>query len=172
MAEENTTPDATPEKTPDKEPTGTPPATEDAPLGDAGQKALDAFKSRAREAEARVKELQPLADKARELEEAQQTELEKAQAKLTKAEKATATAASKLLRYEVAQEKEVPAKLVALLTATSRDDLLTQADLILENTKAGEVPPDFDGGAREAAPENETPEDAHNAQVLKMLGIN
>ena len=46
---------ATPDPTPAPEPTDDAPRNEDAPLGEAGQKALDAFKQRAREAEAKAK---------------------------------------------------------------------------------------------------------------------
>jgi hypothetical protein len=147
------------------------PAATEAPLGEAGQKALEAMKQRARDAEAQLKELKPLAEKARELEDAQKSELEKAQGKLTKAEQAAADANAKLLRFEVAQEKEVPAKLVPLLTAKTKEDLEAQADLILENVKAGEESPDFNGGAREPAPDPKTPEEAHNETFLQALGL-
>jgi len=46
-------------------------------LGDAGKKALDSERKARREAEARLKELEPLAQKAQALEDAQKTELER-----------------------------------------------------------------------------------------------
>lgn len=146
------------------------PETKDAPLGDAGEKALEAWKQRARDAEAKAKELAPLADKARELEEANKSELEKAQGKLTKAEQAQADAEAKLLRYEVAQEKEVPAKLVPLLTATSREDLETQADLIKENAKESAPKTDFDAGVRDTAEKPKNPEEAHRDFLMTVFG--
>lgn len=53
-----------------------------AELGDEGKRALDAERTRAKAAEARVKELEPLAAKARELEDANRTEVEKLTAAL------------------------------------------------------------------------------------------
>lgn len=104
-----------------------------------------------------------------EIEAENATEIEKANRAKTKAEQDAAEAKTKLLRYEVAQEKEVPAKLVPLLTATDKESLEAQADLILENAKPAE--PSFDGGAREPAPEPKTPEEQHNQQLLQMLGL-
>lgn len=169
MADEST--GATPAPESASAPDSTPAATEDAPLGEAGQKALDAFKARAREAEAKLKELEPLAARAQELEDANKSELEKLTGKLSKTEKEAAEAKARLLRYEVAAEKEVPSKLVPLLTASSKEELEAQADLILENAKPAEPAPDFDGGAREPAPEAKTPEEQHNENVLALLGI-
>lgn len=106
-----------------------------------------------------------------QLREANASELEKAQGKATKAERERDEARALLLRYEVAQEKEVPAKLVPLLTATDKAGLEAQADLILENAKPGDTPPpDFDGGPREPAPSTKTPEQEHNDLVLGLFG--
>ena len=143
------------------------PRNEDAPRGDAGQKALEAFKSRAKEAEKQAKEL---AAQLEARDEAEKSELEKAQGKLSKAEKAAAEATAKLLRFEVANDLEVPAKLVPLLTARDREGLEMQANLILENAKTAPAP-NFDGGAREAAPEPVEPGKAHNALLLQLAGI-
>lgn len=121
------------------------------------------------EAASNRKEAQEAKAKVEEFEQANASELEKAQGKLTKAEQAKAEAEAKLLRYEVAQEKEVPAKLVPLLTATTKEDLEAQADLILENAKPAS--PDFDGGAREPAPEPKDASEAHNELVAKIFGL-
>ena len=123
---------------------------------------------RAENAKRRI-EAQQLEERLEELEGANKSEAEKAQAKASKAEQRAAEAEAKLLRHEVAQEKEVPAKLIPLLTATSREDLEAQADLILEN--AGKpAPPDFDGGVREPAPEPKEPGQAHNELVTALFG--
>lgn len=103
-----------------------------------------------------------------ELEQQNQSELEKAQTKVQKAEQRAVDAEARLLRFEVAQEKEVPAKLVPLLTASDRDGLESQADLILENAKT-EPTPDFDGGPRDPAPEPKTPEQSHDSFVGALL---
>lgn len=104
-----------------------------------------------------------------EIEAENATELEKANKAKTKAEQDAAEAKTKLLRYEVAQEKEVPAKLVPLLTATDKEGLEAQADLILENAKPDN--PDFDGGARQAPPDPQTPEQQAQAVTLAALGL-
>lgn len=109
--------------------------------------------------------------KAAELDEikaANASEIEKAQGKATKAEQRAADAEAKLLRYEVAQEKNVPGRLVPLLTASSKEELESQADLILENAKPAD--PDFDGGPRDPAPEPKTPEQEHNDVVTALFG--
>lgn len=111
---------------------------------------------------------QELEAKLNEYEERDKSELEKLTGKLTKAEAAQKDAEAQLTRYAVAQEKEVPAKLVPLLTAATREELESQADLILENAKPAD--PDFDGGTREPAPEPKTPEGSHNEIVQALLG--
>lgn len=138
----------------------------DTPLGTEGEKALDIWKQRAKEAEKVAKDARAALE-ARE--EAEKSDLEKAQGKVQKAEGAKAEAEAKLLRYEVASEKEIPAKLVPLLTATDREGLEAQADLILENAPKQPENPDFGGGAREPAPENKTPEEEHNALIAKLF---
>ena len=153
------TPAATPEATEE-------PRNEDEPLGEAGQKALDAFKSRAKEAEKRAKEAE---SKLQEREDAEKSELERAQGKLTKTEQELAEARTILLRNEVADEMEVPSKLRPLLTAASKEELEAQANLILENAAKPEEPK-FDGGARDPSPDPKTPEDALRELVTGLLG--
>lgn len=114
-------------------------------------------------------DLKAKAAKLDEIEQANASELEKAHGKTERETARADQAEAKLLRYEVAQEKEVPAKLVPLLTATDKESLEAQADLILENAKPAE--PSFDGGARDPAPDPKTPDQQHNEQLLGMLGI-
>lgn len=104
-----------------------------------------------------------------EIEQANASELEKAQKAAQKAQGEAQEASVKLLRYEVAQEKEVPAKLVPLLTASSKEELEVQADLILENAKP--ATPDFDGGTREPTEPELSPEQEHNRLFLRQLGL-
>lgn len=125
--------------------------------------------AREREKYKDVPELRKAADRLKEIEEANASELEKAKKAAEKAQQQAAESATKLLRYEIAQEKEVPAKLVPLLTATDKESLEAQATLLLENVKP--ETPDFNGGARQPAPDPKTPEEQHNAALLGMLGI-
>lgn len=124
------------------------------------------------ETQAEIKKLRAEAaqyrTKAQEYEDAQKSEVQKAETKAQRAEAAKAEAEAKLLRYEVANEKEVPAKLFPLLTASTRDELEAQAALILETAKP--AAPDFDGGPREPAPEPTAPDAQHNELVSALLG--
>lgn len=149
----------------------TTPAAEDAAPTTPDPKTFDEgyVKQLRAEAAAGRKARQDLEAKIAEFEERDKSETEKLTGKITKAEQKAAEAESKLLRYEVAQEKNVPAKLVPLLTGQTREDLEAQAALILENPKPAE--PDFDGGPREPAGPAKTPEEEHNELFLKQLGI-
>ncbi len=109
------------------------------------------------------------AAKLEEIENANASELEKAQKKAAEAERIANESTAKLLRFEVANDLEVPAKLVPLLTATDREGLEAQANLILENAKT--ATPNFDGGARKPAEEELSPEEAHNKLFLKAVGL-
>lgn len=112
---------------------------------DDGLKAdLTAERRKRHDLEARLKELEPLATKALELEDAQKTVAEKLQAKLTAAETDGADAKSALLRLEVALDKAPagmePAKIRSLagrLRGKNREEL--EAD-------ATELFADFGGG--------------------------
>ena len=161
MADDTTTPEAKPEAPPEDPKV---PAGADNP--DAVKNALNAERKAAKDAKRRAEAAEA---KVREYEEANASELEKAQAKVAKAEQAKAEAEARLTRFEVASEKEVPPKLVPLLTATSREELEAQADLIIENAKT-EPDPEFDGGARDPAPDPESPETAHDKLVTQLIG--
>ena len=138
---------------------------------DAVKAALDAERARAKAAEKKANEL---AAKVEEFESANQSELEKLTGKLTKLEQAKADAEAKLLRFEVAKEKEVPAEAVDFLTGDTREELEAKADKILELVKSrtqNEPEPDFDGGPREPTNDPKTPEQAHNELAAALFGI-
>jgi hypothetical protein len=118
-------------------------------------------------------DLKAKAAKLDEIEAANASEIEKAQAKATKAEQAAAQAEAKLTRFEVAAEKQIPADALDLLNGSSREELEASAEKILALVKnrTTQNEPDFDGGAREPAPDPQTPEEAHNKAVLGMLGL-
>ncbi|MCB0829226.1 MAG: hypothetical protein KDB62_10510, partial [Solirubrobacterales bacterium] len=92
-------------------------------------------------------DLKAAAAKLEEIEQANSSELEKAQKKAAQAEKELAQTRVDLLRSDVMVDKEIPAKLAILLTATDKEGLEAQADLLLENAKPDV--PDFDGGVRD-----------------------
>lgn len=86
------------------------------------------WEQRAKDANAKLKELEPVAAKAVELEEASKSELQKAQERAEAAERALADATVAAARAEVAAEKGVP---VALLSGDSREALIASADALL-----------------------------------------
>ena len=86
------------------------------------------WEQRAKDANAKLKELEPVAAKAVELEESQKSELEKAQERAERAERALAEASATAVRAEVAAEKGVP---VALLSGDSREALIASAEALL-----------------------------------------
>lgn len=105
-------------------------------LGDAGKKALAEERRARREAEARLKELEPLAAKARQLEEAKKSEAEKLTEKLTAAEKRAAEAESKALRMEVATAKGLTQAQAKRLVGTTKEELEADADDLLKSFDA------------------------------------
>jgi hydroxylamine reductase (hybrid-cluster protein) len=137
---------------------------------DAVKHALSAERAAKKAAEKRANEL---AAKVEEFENQNRSELERLTAKVTKAEQAKGEAETRLLRYEIAAEKQVPADALDLLNGTTREELEASADKILNLVKSRtdtDKAPDFDGGAREPAPDAD-PATAHNREVLKLLGI-
>jgi NADPH-dependent glutamate synthase beta subunit-like oxidoreductase len=154
---EGQTPDATPESKEGQEPTS---KTFDA----AYVQQLRAENARHR------KEAQEARAKAEELEARDQSEVEKLTTQKTKLERERDDAKSALLRYEVAAEKQIPPDAVDLLVGNTREELEAKADKILTFAKQSAPTPEFDGGAREPAPEPTTPEQAHNELAVQLFG--
>lgn len=157
-----------PENTPES---GQEPASTDEPVV---KQTFDAdyVKQLRAEAASHRKEAQEVKQRLQELEDRDASELEKAQNKVTKEAQRAEAAEARLTRYEVAAEKQVPAEAVELLTGSTREELEAQADKILSFAAKPEAPaPEFDGGAREPAPEVLTPEQSHNRLFLEQLGL-
>jgi hypothetical protein len=143
MADDHTTP-ATGDTSPGQDTTAEPQTADLDPatgLGDAGKRALAAERVARREAEARVKELEPLAAKARELEEAGKTELQRLTEQLTTAQADATAARGELLRLTVATAKGLPAKLAARLQGDTEEDLAADADALLAAFPTAPTPP-------------------------------
>lgn len=120
------------------------------------------YRTEAQEAKSRVEEF----------ESANQSELEKLTGKLNKEAEARKAAESSLLRFTVAAEKQIPSDAVDLLTGNTREELEAKADKLLALTQSRPEPePDFDGGAREPAPEPKTAEEQANDTFLQLLGL-
>ncbi len=121
----------------DDKPEPTPEPTE---LGEGGKKALEAERKARRDAEARLKELEPLAAKAKELEDSSKSEIERATEKLTDAERRANDAEARALRIEVAAEKGIPLTQAKRLVGATREELEADADEYLEANKGPEKP--------------------------------
>jgi hypothetical protein len=119
----------------------------DVELGEAGQKALDAFKQRARDAE---KQAKALAAKVKEFEDRDKSEQDKLEERATTAETKAQAAEAKVLRFEVATAKKLPLELADRLQGASKADLEADADRLLELVKPNGKPEgDADAGKGE-----------------------
>jgi hypothetical protein len=117
------------------------------------------------------KEAQEAKQRAQEYEDRDKSELEKLTGKVSKAERERDDARSALLRYEVAAEKQIPPEAVDLLVGNTREELEARADKILQFAQKPAPTPEFDGGARDPAPEPKTPDQAHNEVVAALFGV-
>lgn len=89
------------------------------------------WKAEARKWESRAKADHELANKWREYETSQKSEHEKLADALAQAKAEASEASSKLLKYEVASQKGIPADALDLLVGSNREDLETAADKLL-----------------------------------------
>lgn len=142
-----TTDAPTPTPPPNLDPSTTPPAPpakgDDEPLGEPGKKALDAERKARRDAEARLKELEPLAEEARKRAEADKSETTKLNEALNGEREARTAAERDLLRYTVAADKGVPANLVKFLSGTTKEEVEQSATELL--TELGTAKPSMPG---------------------------
>lgn len=156
------------------------PATEPVPaddiptgLGEAGQKALAAerrLKTAAeKQAKATQKQLDDMTARLKQYEDAQKSDLDKAADRATTAEAAAASATAKLLRYEVAAKKKLPAEWAARLQGSTAEELETDADQLLAalGTQQQRQAPSYDGGVRKSAA---APTDM-NALIRRQAGL-
>jgi len=116
----------------------------------------------------KVRELEPLASKAKELEDAGRTELEKLTARAEQAERERTEIGNRALRLEVAFEKGLTPAQAKRLVGANRDELEADAEEILRDFPAlkpdGRPKGDVDQGVRRtAAPSN--PKQADLAQI-------
>lgn len=101
-------------------------------LGDAGKKALEEERRARREAEARLKELEPIAARAQELEDAQKSNEEKLAEKVNAAEARARKAEIDLCRYRVALKKGLTETQARRLVGDDETAMETDADELLE----------------------------------------
>jgi hypothetical protein len=82
----------------------------------------------------RLKELEPLAQRAQEFEEAQKTETQRAVEAQQAAEERAVKAERDALRYRVAVDKGLRPELIDFLTGESQEDIEAKADTLLALT--------------------------------------
>jgi hypothetical protein len=127
----------------------TPDATESSePQGNAASETD--WKAEARKWEARAKADHDAANKWREFEENQKSEVEKMTDELTRYRTEASEASVKLLRYEIAAQKGIPSEAIELLKGDSREELEAAADklldLIANQSKTNTPKPDMNQG--------------------------
>lgn len=131
--------------------------------------------AREREKYSNHDELKAAAERLREIEESNKSELEKATSQRDKFKGEAESKAAEIVRLRVALEKGLTgdrADLVDRLRGNTAEELAADADKLLELVKdKGEPTPEFDGGVREPAPQPSSPEEQHNAAVLQLLGL-
>lgn len=147
---------------------GTQEPPKDEPLGEAGLSALERERLARREAEATLKRFQ------------EQTEFEKAQESRNERERIAAerdrfksqaeSAESTLLRVRVAAQKNLTPGLALRLQGDTEAEMIADADRLLEEFKSVQPRTGFDGGARQPAPQEKSPEQAHTDLILGLLG--
>jgi hypothetical protein len=121
----------------------------DEPQGDKTE--ID-WKSEARKWEGRAKAAKAdseAAAKWKEYEQSQKSEYEKLAEKLESAEALASEASAKLIRYEVASQKSIPAEAIDLLTGSTREELEQAAEKLLSlmaNQSKTPIKPDLNQG--------------------------
>lgn len=106
---------------------------DDEPLREPGKKALERERQRADDAE---REKAALAARLKQLEDAGLTDQQKIERDLAEAKSAAAKATAQLLRYTVAEEKELPAGWANRLQGSTREELEADADALLKQLAA------------------------------------
>lgn len=118
--------------------------TSDDGLSDAGRKAIREERRARREAESRLKDFEA---QLKEFQDRDKTEAEKLAERAQSAEQKAAQAEARLLRFEVAADKKVPAELVEFLTGDTKEEMAAKADALLAHVKPADAT-DFDNGVR------------------------
>lgn len=115
------------------------------------------------------KEAETLRLKLKEFEDRDKTEAQKLTERATDAETKAAQATARLLRYEVASDKKLPAGWAQRLQGSTKEELEADADKLLADLGAQQQrnTPSYDGGVRKPAA---APTDM-NALIRKMAGL-
>lgn len=150
MADENTTPAEGEEAATTSETSEALAAQTDDGLGDAGKRALQEERRKARAAQRELAELQK---RLQEFEDRDKTEAQKLAERAAAAEKSAASAQAELLRFRIAADKKLPAELASRLQGSTPEEMVEDADklLALFNAQQQRQAPSYDGGVRQTA---------------------
>lgn len=123
----------------------------DEQLGDAGKKALDAERSARKKLEDELKELRPLAAKAKEAEDAKKGEVERLTEQLAAATRERDAAMVDRDKFKVGLAKGLSLTQAKRLVGTNEDEFTADADELITDlgTKPGEAKPAPTGKPRE-----------------------
>ncbi|GAB2718142.1 hypothetical protein [Streptomyces bullii] len=119
-------------------------------LGDAGKKALQEERRKARAAERQLGELQK---RLQEYEDRGKTETQKLAEAKTAAEQEAAETRQELMRFRVAAAKKLPVELAGRLRGATEEEMSEDADslLALFTAQQQRQTPNYDGGVRQTA---------------------
>lgn len=119
-----------------------------------------------------IKELKPAADRLKELEESQKSELEKATARAEAAEKALTAATLDRDRMSVALAKGLDPELAPLLSGATKEDIEKQAELLASrlSTTSKPAPKSLKSGASGSDSGGLTPKERAAAAVRQLSG--
>jgi hypothetical protein len=137
-------------------------------LGDAGLTAIQREREARREAERQLASFKEQV----EFEQAQasRSEREKLEAERDRYKSRAEEADQTLLRVRVAAAKKLTPGLALRLQGSTEAEMSADADRLLEEFNAVQPRTGFDGGARNPAPQQDSPEEAHRKLLLQMLG--
>lgn len=136
-------------------------------LGDAGKRALERERQARRDAEARLKELEPLAAKVKELEEGKKSAEQKLLETAEKLERRIAESDRRALIAEVAQEKKLTPAQARRLQGTTKAELEDDADDLVASFAGTKPEADGkDGGGKDKA----TGDDKNDTEPKKDRG--
>lgn len=115
------------------------------------------------------KEAETLRLKLKEFEDRDKTEAQKLAERATAAEQEAAQARTKLLRFEVASSKKLPASWANRLQGSTKEELEADAEALLKDLTEQQQrqTPSYDGGVRKPAP---APTDM-NALIRQKAGL-
>jgi hypothetical protein len=157
------------------EPEGVTPEGEGGPAGDKRAVLADLAKERDKrqELERRLEELEPLAKKAKEIEDAQKTELQRANERLAELEAKASRAETEALRYRIATKHGLSDEDAEIfLTGSDEESIAKQAERLValqgERVVAQQQKPDPSQGARPGAVKN--PKEAGKARARARFG--